>query len=281
MAQKNSHDSRTLSKWTVFLAFLRRDFAEEWSYPLVIAAEFFRLCGTLIALYFIALLFKSGETTSLLPYGSSYFPFAVIGLIGGEFLWVSMRGHSLKIRQHQLMGTLEACLMTRANLFDVVMGAPAYPLVRVTIRAVIYLSVLGCLFGYETSPSAGFTALLIWLLSVLIFLALGVISASITLVIKRGDPLAYAINGIAWLCGGILYPTSLLPEWAKTLSYLVPITPMLDSVRALLLAGAGYDEVLFNLVWLLGYGAAVLPIAFFSFKAADRHLATHGALESY
>ena len=171
--------------------------------------------------------------------------------------------------------------MTRANLFDLIIGAPAYPLVRVTVRAVIYLSVLGYLFGYDTSLFSAFLALLIWILSVLIFLGLGVISAAITLVIKRGDPLAYAINGIAWLCGGILYPTSLLPEWANTLSYLVPITPMLDSVRALLLAGAGYGEVLFNLFWLLGYGAVVLPIALFSFRVADRHLATYGALESY
>jgi hypothetical protein len=98
----------------------------------------------------------------------------------------------------------------------------------------------------------------------------GIISASYTILFKRGNPAKWLVLGISGLVGGMMYPVSVLPGPLRFLARLIPVTYSLEGMRAALLGGAGWRELWPSIVALLLFAAILIPLSFLVFAWALR-----------
>jgi ABC-2 type transport system permease protein len=124
-------------------------------------------------------------------------------------------------------------------------------------------------------------ALAVIALTTLVFVSMGVLSASFTMVWKRGDPLGPLLSVTFFLLGGVVYPTKVLPGWLESVAALLPITHAIRAVRAILLQGSSLAEVATELWILVGFAATLLPLSLFAFSAAVQKAKRDGTLLQY
>ena len=146
------------------------------------------------------------------------------------------------------------------------------------MRTCVYLG-WGILF-FDFSPrSANWPgAIVVLLASILAFAGLGIISASYSLLFRRGNPAKWLFLGVSGLVGGMMYPVSVLPEPLRILARLIPITYALEGMRAALLGRASWAELGPSIAALLIFAAILIPLSFAIFAWALRRTKITGTL---
>ena len=124
-------------------------------------------------------------------------------------------------------------------------------------------------------------AAVILLLTVVSFSSLGVISASFIMVLKRGDPVGLIFTSVSGLLGGVYFPVSVLPEWLREFSYLIPVTYALEGMRMALLRGQTIQELMPNIVALSLFCVVMLPLSVMIFRKAVERAKRDGTLTHY
>jgi ABC-2 type transport system permease protein len=119
----------------------------------------------------------------------------------------------------------------------------------------------------------------VFVLSLMAFSSVGVLSASFTLMFKRGDPLLWLFGSASWLLGGVLYPTDSLPLPLQWVATLLPITHAADGMRAAILGGGSTRMLLGNLGALAGFALIGVPASIFMFTLAVDHAKRAGTLD--
>jgi len=118
-------------------------------------------------------------------------------------------------------------------------------------------------------------------LAIVAFNALGLIAASFVIVIKQGNPVSLVVGLASALLGGVLYPTSVLPEWLRAIGQLLPLTHALELVRGSILAGEGIAELWQPFLTLAALTAVLLPIGLWACSRAVHIAQTDGSLAQY
>jgi ABC-2 type transport system permease protein len=118
----------------------------------------------------------------------------------------------------------------------------------------------------------------ILLASILAFAGLGILSASYSILFKRGNPAKWIILGVSGLVGGMMYPVSVLPAPLQILARLIPVTYSLEGMRAALLTGAGWRELFPSIGALLLFAVILIPLSFLVFAWALRRTKITGTL---
>jgi ABC-2 type transport system permease protein len=263
------------------LAFLKRDLLVEVSYRF---AFVFQVAWTLLSVAsysFMARFIGSATLPALDAYGGDYFAFVVIGVALHEYLTTALDAFSRSIRDAQLAGTLEALLATQTSLPTIIFSSAAYPFLWRSFNVLLYLAFGVGLFGLRLASGNWAAAVLILILSVVIFSGLGILSASFTMVFKRGGPITLLFGGLSWLLGGVFYPVTVMPGWLQRVSALLPITYAIEGVRACLLRAAPWSELWHNLGPLILFALFILPLSLVSFHYATRHARMTGTLAQY
>ena len=259
-------------------AFLRRDLLTEASYR---ANFLFGLAGGLFTI--LMFFFLSGVVEQAAPglsgYRGGYFAFVLIGLAVNTFMGEALHGFSRRIRQAQLLGTLEAVLATPVSPATVILCQSLFPMLGATARGTLYL-VFGAVFlGAELNSDGLPAAALALVLGVGSFAALGILSASATMVLKRGDPVAWVIGALSVLLSGVYYPVEILPRELRFVAQYLPMTHVLRALReALLGTGAGLRE---SLGVLSLFFVVLLPGALAIFLWAVRRARHEGSLTHF
>ncbi len=260
-------------------AFLARDFLIATSYKLSFSLQLLRIFALVPIYYFVGRLVPP-QAGDLHPYGGSYFGFLLIGMAFLEYLGISLYTFEQSLRDSQVMGTLEIMLLAPTSLTSILVCSSLWVYLLATIRFALYLAI-GVLLGLELRPAAIPAALLVLCLAVLGFAGFGMISASVTVIAKRGLGLNAAMAAASLLCGGVLFPTRTLPEWLQPLASLVPMTHALDALRLALFQGYGIGALLPQLAVLLAFAALLLPGGLLLFSLAVRHTKRTGTLAQY
>jgi ABC-2 type transport system permease protein len=188
---------------------------------------------------------------------------------------------SAVIRAEQMLGTLEAMLVTPTRLPTIVLSSSQWSFAFTSLRVGVYLLLGGLFFGVDFGNANVLPALAALVLTVIAFSSLGIISASFVMIFKRGDPIAWALSTSSTLIGGVYYPISILPDWLQTISYLFPITYSLRAIRLSLLQGAGFSEVSSELLALVIFSAITIPISLIIFRYAVARAKKVGSLAYY
>lgn len=265
------------------LAFLKKDFLIEVSYRFSFVLQFASIFFSVVMFYFVAKLIGGADTVknSLAAYGGNYFSFVLIGIAFSNFLSVGLGSFSTSIRSEQMIGTLEAMLVTPTGLSNIIISSSQWNFAFTSLRVGVYLLLGGLFFGVDFSNAAVLPALAALLLTVVAFSSLGIISASFIMIFKRGDPIAWAISTSSTLLGGVYYPITILPDWLQTVSYLFPITYSLRAIRMSLLQGEGFSEVGGDLISLVVFSIITLPLSLLIFRYAVGRAKKDGSLAYY
>ena len=214
------------------------------------------------------------------PQGYDPFAFILVGIAVNGTLSTSLACFSNGIQGDQSAGTLKAILVTPTSAPAVIVLSSLYPLARSSLDSFIYITG-ALLFGLSFADANIAGALLVFILSLLAFAGLGVASAALTLVLKRGDPLMWLSGGLSWLLGGVFFPVDMLPAGLRQAALVLPITHALEALRATLLGGAGLAEVWSHVMVLAGFALVGLPLAMMVFGAAVRWGKRSGTLGHY
>ena len=263
------------------LTFLHKDFINEASYKFSFIIQFLGIFFSALVFFFLSKLIGDSVSTYLKPYGGDYFSFVLIGIAFANYLQVSLRSFSSCIRDSQILGTLEALLVTQTSIPTIIFSSSLYSFVLASFRVVVFLLIGVFVLGLNIGEANFMGAILILLLTIFSFSSLGIISASFIMVLKRGDPLNWIFTNLSWLLGGVYFPIAVLPGWVQKFSYLLPITYSLEGMRLALLKGYTLRELLPSIIPLLIFTIIMLPVSMWVFKYAVKRAKVDGSLIKY
>ena len=262
------------------LAFLKRDFLMQVSYRV---GFLFQLLGIIIAVpgfYFLSQIFAQSGTTAIDRYGGNYFAFILLGIAFVDYLTLSLKTFNESLRESQLMGTFEIVLLAPVHLWEVLVYSSTWGYIFTSLRFATYIG-CGVLFGMNLGNANIGSALVVLAVSIIAFASLGMIIASVTVVIKRGDGLIAMISVLSSLLGGIIYPIEVMPRWMQVVAQFLPITHALEAMRLALLKSATVLDLLPNLAVLVLFSIVLMPIALFTFGRAVKWAKISGTLSQY
>jgi len=267
--------------FTKAAAFIRRDFLTEISYKSAFLMNLIGIFFSSLTFFFIAKLFGRAAAPHLQEFGGDYFPFVLIGIAFSTFLGVGLGTSASALRQEQMLGTLEAMLITPTKASSVVIYLTLWNFIYSSFNILVYLLLGRLVFGIRFTFSQPLLILVILFLSILCFSSLGIISACFVMVFKRGNPVNWIASSSFDLLGGVYYPISILPGFLQAISHLLPITYALKALRGVLLAGFSLTEVKTEVLALLIFAVVLFPLALLLFEFSLRWAKKDGSLSQY
>ena len=262
-------------------AFFRRGMLEALSYRAAFALKALTAALSLGTFFYLARFIDLGNSPLLAAYGVDYLGFGLVGLVMLNLQHVAVSACPQGIREAQLTGTLEAMLATPTPPWLVLLGAPLYRFVTAFGWAIFYLLVGGILFGVRFGPVCWSSLLLALPLSVVSFASLGFLAASLTMVLRRSDPISYFLGGLSALVGGAFYPNAVLPAWLQLAARLLPITHTLEVVRRATFTAAAPSDLAGELLGLTAFCAVAAPVGLYAFSRAVRRARVDGSLTHF
>ncbi len=262
-------------------AFFLRELREAASYKVAFMLHFGGLLFALAALYYLSRFVQAAANPRLIPYGADYLGFIVLGFLFTELQQVAVGAFSGRVREAQLAGTLEAMLATPARPWIILLAAPVGDFLEALARSVCYLLLAALAFGLRFQSAHIAPAAVAFVLAMAAFVGFGLLAAAGTMYLRKGEPIALLVSGLSMLTAGVVYPTSVLPGWLRSIGDALPITHALEAVRRALLAGAGFAEVGPRLVALAAFSVVLAPLGLWAFLLALRRARIDGSLTHY
>jgi len=263
------------------MAFFYRDFLSNASYRFAFIAQIMRIFLSVITFYFLSKLFANTISPFLKPYGGDYFAFVLIGIAFIDYLEVALQSFSSTIRDAQMLGTLEAILVTQTEIPMAIFCSPLYSFFMTSFRVIVFLILGAIVFGFDIGKANFLGALIILFITIIAFSSLGIISASYVMVLKRGNPLNWIFGNLSWVLGGVFYPVSILPSWIQNISYLLPITHSLEGMRMAIINGYTLPLLLPNIIPLSIFTIIMWPLSIWIFQYGVKRAKADGSLTQY
>ena len=262
-------------------SFIVRDLILQTSYKFEFVLRFFFMFFSILTFYFVSKLIGGAGEQYLEPYGGDYFSFVLIGIAFSGYLMTALRGFSESIRGEQMMGTLEAMLVTPTNSSTIIAFSTLWSFIFTSFRVLVYLLIGAFLLGVDMSDANLVAAMIILILTIICFSSIGIISASFIMVLKRGDPINMLFMSTSELFGGVLFPIAVLPEWLQNVSHILPITYSLNGMRHALLQGYSLHALAPDIIALTVFSVVLVPLGLLTFKYAVKKAKADGTLVQY
>jgi ABC-2 type transport system permease protein len=255
--------SETIAAWRAFLAVMQRDLHVYLSYRTRLVSQI------LTSLFSLTLFYYVSRLVHVTGFGShdAYFGFVVVGisLVGVMYSCFSIPE---MVRQELIAGTFDRLLLSPFGAIRGVLAMTLFPMMLSFVLASITLG-LGCVvFGLRLHWSTVPLSLPVMFLALLAFMPLGVLFASLTVVIKQGNVGTTWVIALLSIVGGLYFPVSLLPGWLQTAATLQPFTAATDLLRHLLVNSSLGASPGASLLKLVVFAGALLPISIFVLVSA-------------
>lgn len=257
-------------------ALARRDAIRELSYHFQLFLRFFAVLTSVVMFFFLSRLVGSAD--ELEGYRGGYFEFALLGLVvvGLSQACVNSFGQSIQAAQND--GTLEILLSTSTRLPTLLAGTLVVPIAFALVEAGIFLAVGTLAAGIVFTVQGTVLAALLLALTLGTFAAVGIFSATVIVLTKRGDPFSSLVLQGSNLLAGAFFPIAVMPGAMQALSHLVPAFYGLRGIREVLLSDGGLSDVAADLLALATFNAVLLPLAVMSLSWALRMARVTGTL---
>lgn len=262
-------------------AFVVRDFRIESGYKASFMMRVVESMMLLVLFHFLGELITPQGGPALKAMGGRYFPFAIVGLAFARYFDLVLRMFSESIRLSQVTGCLEAMLSSQTGCVSMVLMSSLYGLISGGVQLLVILVAGAFAFGVDFSRMNVPATIVVLALSVMTFVAFGVLSAAAVVWLKKGDPITWILGGFGSILGGAYFPVDVMPHWLQTLSFLIPITHSLDALRMTMLRGYSVQMVFKPLLALVLMASILLPASVGLFAAAVRKGRREGTLMQY
>ena len=208
----------------------------------------------------------------------TYFAFVAVGIVLTLIVGAASAGIVDRIRNEQQVGTLETLVAQPIGAVDLCVGMIGYPFVFALVRAAVYSAVAIAILDLRFPHASwiGFASVLAAASAALI--GIGIVLAAFALVFKRGGTLSWAVALALGLAGGAYFPLSVLPDWLRAVTGVLPTRHIFDGTREALFEGGGWGS---EALVLLGFSAVCLPVALWLFAVALDAARRRGSLAEY
>lgn len=261
-------------------AFFKRDLAIGLSYRFAFLLQVGHVIIGVIFFAFLSRLVGDSSNPYLLPYGSTYLSFVFLGLAFNSFMFNGLTCFGDHLREAQLAGTLEAVMMTPVSLPVLVISSGLWGHFQTTLRALAYITA-GVLMGMNLGGANVPGAIMLLLLGVIAFDALGIMGAAVVMLTKQGLPIMGVFSTASALLSGVFFPVELLPGQVQWLAALIPSTYALEGLRLALLRGAALPALWPQLVPLVWFDILLVPLALCLFHLSAQRAMVSGTLVHY
>lgn len=263
------------------IAFIRRDFIIESSYKFAFAFEILTTIVPVLSFYFIARLVRN-DSPPLAKYGpGGYFPFAMIGVALTQYFMLALRTFADTVRRSQMAGCLEAMLSTRTRPETVILLSSLYSFLMKLFHVVLVFALSGWLLGVDFRQANFLSAAVVLVLTVVAFASLGILSAAVIVVLKKGDPIEWVLGSLSSLLGGAFFPVTVLPGWLQHVATALPTTHALEGMRLAVLRGYSIAGIWPQVAVLSGMALALAPLSVWTFSLAVEKGRRDGSLMHY
>jgi ABC-2 type transport system permease protein len=171
-------------------------------------------------------------------------------------------------------------LSSQTGCVSIVLMSSLYGLIAGGAQLIAIL-VAGLAFGVDLRTINIASTMLVFIVSVLIFVAFGVLSGAAVMWLKRGDPITWLLGGFGTILGGAYFPVDVMPPWMQMVAWAMPITYSLDALRETILKGYSVSMVAKPLGVLALMAAVLLPLSVSLFYAAVQQGRREGTLTHY
>jgi len=209
-----------------------------------------------------------------------YIPFVVIGLAFQGYVSSVVTTISLRLRNEQLMGTIEYYLMTQSGVFGMLIYSSLWGFIMNSISMAVTLAI-GYALGVRYLVSGLLAAMIIIVELLVATLGLAMMAGGVVMITKQGNPIAFFFTTVTTLISGTVFPVTVMPLWAQALSYSVPLTLALESLRLSLLQGYGVLRLATYELELLVYDAVLLPLGILIYRLGFDKARREGTLSEY
>lgn len=262
--------------------FIKKDLLIAMSYKFQFIFQFSQVFFSVAAIYFIGkMVADSGKSPLLKAYGADYFSFALVGLAVASYLKAGLVTITNDMRQTMNQGVLEAMCASPTGYSWLFLCATLWPFVFETIRVTFYFLIGMIIFGMRLQNANWSGAAATMVLTILIFLMLGMISCSILVLVKKGDPLNWIFSSLSGLLAGTMFPIAVLPDWLRAVALCLPLTHSLEAMRKCLLIGMSARQVYHHLAVLLAFTVVLFPVTVFVNNMCMKRARKQGAFSTY
>ena len=252
------------------------------SYKFQFVFQFSQVFFSVAVIYFIGkMVDQSGKLSLFQSYGADYFSFALVGLAVSSYLKAGLVTITNDIRQTMNQGVLEAMCASPMGYKWLLLCTALWPFIFETIRVTLYFLIGTIIFGMRLHDANWLCAMITLILTIPIFLMLGMTSCSILVLVKRGDPINWIFSNVSTLLAGTMFPIAVLPDWLRVIALCLPLTHSLEAIRKSLLMGASLREVYRHLAALLIFMAVLFPITVFVSDICMKRARRKGAFSTH
>jgi ABC-2 type transport system permease protein len=255
-------------------AFVARDFVADFTYRLSF------IIGLVDAIAAVGAYYLLSTLIAVKPGGYDAFAFILTGLAMNSAMTTALVCYASAIRDSQQTFTLPLLVSSPISARRFVVLSSAYPLLRATTEAFAYLAA-GLVLGVVLAGASIAGGVLVFLLAMGAFSAIGILSAACIVVWKKGDPILWLIGSASWLVGGVFFPIDRLPAPLQALSRLLPISYALDALRPALLGAASLGEIARRAAPLAAFTLIAVPTSLVAFTWAVERARRDGSLRQF
>jgi ABC-2 type transport system permease protein len=262
-------------------AFMRRDLLVMLSYRAAFAGDLFYIAVQAVMFGFVAKLIDPDKLPSYGGVPATYFDFVMIGVIITTVCTVLLQRVATAVRQEQMIGTLEALLVTPTSATTVQVGSVAFDLVFVPIRMALLLAAVAMTLGLGYQASGIMPSLVLLAALVPFVWGLGLMTAAAIVTFRRGTGPLGVIMSVLGLASGAFFPLALLPAWLQTLAEANPVAIAMEGTREALIGGAGWSAIGPDFIVLVVLSGAALFAGVAAFRVALAREHRRGTLGLY
>lgn len=263
------------------IAFFKKDFLSETSYGLSFASNIFLVFFSVASYFFIDKLFGQKMVPHLEEFGVSYFSYILLSLAFFSYIGIGVGSLSGQIHSEQMQGTLEALLLTPARISTILFSMTLWNLFNAAIEMSIYIGLGLFLFKISFSNVNIVSAMVISFLTIFCFNSLGIISASFTLVFKRGNPFNWIVSNIEGLVSGVYFPVTILPHWMQFLAKFFPITYAIRAIELAVYRNYTIIQLRKEILFLTFFSLLLAPLSLLIFKFSLKKARQYASLGQY
>ena len=188
---------------------------------------------------------------------------------------------SQKIFYGLLTGNLEALLNTGTNIRTIILISPLYSILYKLTHVVMVIIISALFFKVDFSNANFIVAIVFFIIAVVAFSGIGIITSAIVLIIKKSAPVQWGIAILLSLMSGAYFPIEFLPESIQNMALLNPLKHALDAIRLSLFKGHSFQMLKTQLIILSLIAIVLMPFSLFVFNQAVKKVKREGSLLNY
>ncbi len=197
--------------------------------------------------------------------GGRYIDFLVPGLLGMNLMGGGLWGVGFAIVNLRIKNLLKRMLATPMRRADFLFGMMISRIIFMLPEVFVLVIFAWYFFGVVIYGSY-FVLAVLMLLGALEFAGIGLLVASRAETIETVSGLMNLVMLPLWIFGGIFFSTERFPAMVQPLIQMLPLVPLNNALRKVMLEGGGFGDVWFEILIMSLWTVVTFSIALLIFK---------------